>query len=221
MMRILTLISMVAFSVISLNAKSLTMEMLKSNALDINVKISKSVKLPEVSLKVEKADINLEHEFTRLRNDLRDFSNRTTWLRFDIEDLTSRARRIAYNNAQDSFFVNDLRNMSYELSSYFNDVRRISREAEELSRISKKDENLNRIAKDILNETTSLLNRFQFDVENAARDLEYVVRNINTSLIGYNTYWIAYDISRYAGDITFQLRNVYNIAIRLDRNTRP
>lgn len=220
MMRILTLISMVAFSVISLNAKSLTMEMLKSNALDINVKISKSVKLPEVSLKVEKADINLEHEFTRLRNDLRDFSNRTNWLRSDIDYLVSRARDIAYHHVHDSFFINDLRDMEYRLNSYFNDARRIAREAEDLRSASKKDEKLNSIAKDILDESTFLLNRFQFDVENSASELEYTVRNIDSSLIGYDAYWTASDISRHAREIEFQLRNIYRTAIELEKNTR-
>jgi CubicO group peptidase (beta-lactamase class C family) len=145
----------------------------------------------------------------------------TTWLRSDIDRLETTARRIAQTNSADPFFQNDLQRMSWDMTRYNDTAQRVRSGIKELLTLARKDAGLNAIARDMDWDARSLLNRAQFDIENAAQRLEWAVRGAKPEIIGYNAQWVAMDISRYGRDFTWKVRDISYDTQSLLSKTQP
>jgi len=206
-------------------AGELSIESLKNSASSIVVDFQKTqvdVPLPIGSSKDETEVVgqDLVYKFQRVKDDIWKFNTDTTWLRNDINRLEDDARRIAQGQ-NNPFFQFNLRDMAYKMSTYYNEISRFSGDIRNLLSLAKKDSQLNRIARDIEWDVMDINNRFQFDIQNAARDLESTIRRIDPKIIGYDAQWQAMDISRYARDISWQTQDMRWDAQKLVQNTQP
>jgi len=219
-MKKIALLIVVSLIATAVRAEKKTIELMRNN--DISFKLNQNVSVPKVSIKKETSTSeDLVYKFNQVKDELWRFKSDTTRVRNDIQNLLSEARRISQSGQQNYWFSNDLRNMSYKMSQWSNDIGRISYSLKDLLNIAKKDKDLNQIASDIEWYASDVENSFQFDVENAARDLEYTVRGIDPKLIGYDAQWNAMDISRYASDISAKARDMYWDARELLNKTQP
>lgn len=164
---------------------------------------------------------DLIYRFDRLKNDLWRLTGDTTWLRSDLDRLESTARRISMGNSPDHFFQNDLQRKSWEMQRFDTEAQRLRREVSSLLQLAVKSEDLNRKAREMEMDASIMLNRFQFEIENAATRLEWTVRGAKPELVGYNAQWNAMDISRYARQLTWNVRDLRFDAQDLVRRTRP
>lgn len=164
---------------------------------------------------------DLVFRFDSLKNDLWRFQSDTVWLRSDLDRLESTARRISMGNSPDHFFQNDLQRKAWEMQRYDGEAQRLRREVSSLLQLAVKSEVLNRKARDIEMDASTLLNRFQFEIENAATRLEWAVRGAKPELVGYNAQWNAMDISRYARQLAWNVRDLRYDAQDLVRRTQP
>ncbi len=197
--------------------------------IDVKFNINKEVELPKVKLSKEqnitqgkdqiKQDI--VYRFNQVKGKVWKLKNDTTWLRTDIQRLEYDAKRIASSGQQNYWFQHDLRNMAYKMSQWYNDIQSIEYDIKDLLNIAYKDKELNKIANDIDWYIRDIENTFAFDVENAARNLEYTVRSIDPKLVGYDAQWNAMDISRYARDIAYKARYLYWDSRELVNRTTP
>ena len=163
---------------------------------------------------------DLVYKFNQLKNDLWRLESDTTWLRSDLNRLESDARRIA-QGSHNSFFSNDLRSKARDLGRWSNDMQRLAFDLKRLLPLAVKDKKLNDLARDNEWDVRDLDNRFQFDVQNAAQQLEWAVRAIDSSAIGYDAQWQASDIARAARDIQWKTRDMRWDAQDLVRKTQP
>ncbi|MEW5905391.1 MAG: hypothetical protein AB1734_01270 [Elusimicrobiota bacterium] len=163
---------------------------------------------------------DLVYKFNQLKNDLWRLESDTTWLRGDIDRLETEARRIQ-QGSHNAFFANDLRSKARDLGRWSNDMQRLAFDLKRLLPLAVKDKKLNDLARDIEWDVRDLDNRFQFDVQNAAQRLEWTVRAINSSVIGYDAQWQASDISRHVRDIGRHARDMRWDAQDLVRKTQP
>lgn len=212
---VIIILMMVAFV---FNVQSKSIESVRNN--DINFSVKTDVKLPDVKVKKENKNQDVAYKFNQVKNELWKLKNDTTWLRSDIQRLESDARRIAQGQ-QNYWFANDLRNMAYKMSQWYNDIQRISYDVKDLLKIAEKNQELNNISKDIQWYASDIENTFRFDVENAAQNLEYTVRAIDPKIIGYDAQWNASDISRYARDISYKAQDLYWDTRDLLNKTQP
>lgn len=164
---------------------------------------------------------DLVFRFDSLKSDLWRFQSDTVWLRSDLDRLESTARRISMGNSPDHFFQNDLQRKAWEMQRYDSEAQRLRREVGSLLQLAVKSEALNRKARDIEMDASTLLNRFQFEIENAATRLEWTVRGAKPELVGYNAQWNAMDISRYARQLAWNVRDLRYDAQDLVRRTQP
>ncbi|HAH31117.1 MAG TPA: hypothetical protein DCL44_02260 [Elusimicrobia bacterium] len=189
-------------------ASDFSLETLKAG--DIGVKAEAAVApAPAAPLK-EEAQVpqDLINRFNAVKSELWRLDSDTTWLRSDIDQLESTARRIVQSNTADHFFQNDLQRMSWDMTRYNDTAQRIRSEVKSLLTSAQKDSGLNTAARDMAWETRTLLNRAQFDIENSAQRLEWTVRGAKPELVGYNAQWSAMDISRYSRDFTWKVRDI-------------
>lgn len=192
-------------SIEKLRASSFNIPQLKTVKVDLPaVKVLKVVK-EETSNNVSQ---DVVYKFNRVKDDIYRIKSDTTWLRNDMNRLLNDARRIASTSQPNSWFSYDLRDISYKLSRWYNDIDRISWDIKELLKLASKDSQLNSISKDIDFYMWDIENVFDFSLENTARDLEFTVRNIDPKLVGYDAQWNAYDISRYVRDISSKVRDM-------------
>lgn len=164
---------------------------------------------------------DLVYRFDRLKNDLWRLESDTTWLRSDLDRLESTARRISMGNSPDHFFQNDLQRKAWEMQRFDTEAQRLRREVNALLQLAVKSDVLNRKARDIDMDASTLLNRFQFEIENAATRLEWTVRGAKPELVGYNAQWNAMDISRNARQLAWNIRDLRYDAQDLVRRTQP
>lgn len=206
-------------------AEKLSIESLKSGAVNIAVDISKAevnvpAPLKQVKEETSVVEQDIVYKFQRLKDDLWRFKNDSIWIRSDINRLESEARRIAQGQSS-AFFQIDLRNISFNMSRYYNEINRLAMDLKNLLTLAKKDSQLNRLARDIEWDVMDLDNRFNFDVQNAAQSLEWTIRGIDPKIIGYDAQWTAMDISRYARDIAWKTRDMRWDAQKLVQSTQP
>lgn len=190
-------------------------------ASDIGVKSQAAVPVPAAPVK-EPPEVpqDLVYKFTQVKNDLWRLENDTTWLRSDINRLESDARRIEQGSSS-AFFASDLRRLSMDMSRRYNDAQRLAMDVKNLQNSAQKDAKLNQLARDIEWSARDLDNRFQFDIVNAAQNLEWTVRRVDPKLIGYDAQWAASDLSRYCRDIQWKTRDLRWDAQELVRKTQP
>lgn len=219
MKKLVSLAVLSVFCASFVSAKSQSMEELKGNAFSINLKTEVAVPVPAAPVKDEVGQ-DLVYRFQRLKDDLWRLESDTTWLRNDIDRLEQDARRLAQGSSA-AFFSSDLRNMSYNMSRYYNDIQRLSQELKNLLTLAKKDEKLNNIARDMDWSVINLDNRFNFDIKNSAQNLEMTVRRLDPKVVGYDAQWTASDISRYARDIAWKTNDMRWDSRNLDNATRP
>ncbi|MEW5951966.1 MAG: hypothetical protein GX447_08985 [Elusimicrobia bacterium] len=219
MKKIVSLAVLAVFSSSFVSAKSPSMEDLKAGTFSVNIKQEVALPVPSAPVKDEVGQ-DLVYKFQRLKDDLWRLNSDTTWLRNDIDRLEQDARRIAQGSSA-AFFSSDLRNMSFNMSRYYNDIQRLSQDLKALLPLAKKDEKLNKIASDIEWDIRDLDNRFNFDVKNSSQNLEWTVRRIDPKIIGYDAQWTAGDISRYARDIAWKTNDMRWDAQKLNDITRP
>lgn len=192
-------------------------------ASDLAVKASEqAIPVPTLSVKeITQVPQDVVSKFNQVKNDIWKSQSDTTWLRSDMDQLESTARRIAQTNSSDPFFQNDLQRMSWDMSRYNTDAQRLRMDIKNLLGLAQKDQELNRIARDIDMDARTLLNRAQFDIENASQRLEWAVRGAKPELIGYNAQWTAMDISRNGRDFTWKVRDISYDAQSLVSKTQP
>ncbi len=164
---------------------------------------------------------DLVYRFGRLRNDLRRLDSDTIWLRSDLDRLERDARRISMGNSPDHFFQNDLQRKAWEMQRFDTETQRLRREVGAVLQLAVKSDELNREARNIEMDASTLLNRFQFEIENAATRLEWAVRGAKPELVGYNAQWNAMDISRSARQLAWNARDLRYDAQDLVRRTQP
>lgn len=202
-------------------AYSLDFNLANLKAADLAVKTEAvTVPLPAVPAKEDPVPQDLVYKFRQLKNDLWRLETDTTWLSSDINRLESDARRIEQGGSN-AFFSSDLRRMSMDMSRRANDSRRLAMDLKTLLNLARKDAELAQLASDMEWSARNLDNRFQFDIINAAQNLEYTVRRIDPKLIGYDAQWTASDLSRNSRDIQWQTRDLRWDAQELVRKTRP
>ncbi len=218
-MKKVSLLTVLVLASVSLYAEKKSIESIKNT--DIKFEVKSNLELPAVSVKKEaKVGQDISYKFNQVKDALWRIKSDTTWLRSDIQRLESDARRIAQGQ-QNYWFQNDLRDMAYKMSQWYNDIQRISYDVKDLLRIAEKDKDLNTIARDIQWYASDVENTFRFDVENAAWNLEYTVRGIDPKIIGYDAQWNAADISRYARDISYKTQDLYSDTQDLLNRTQP
>lgn len=210
---------LLAVSVVS-PAYSLAFSLNKLQASDFNAKTA-VVPAPSAPVKAEtQVPQDLVNKFNQLKNDIWRLESDTTWLRNDIDRLEAEASSIE-QGSHNSFFSNDLRSMARDMSDWSNRAQRLSMDVKQLLPLAVKDKKLNDLARDIQWDARDLYNRFQFDIQNAAQQLEWTVRRIDTSLVGYDAQWQASDISRQARDLQWKTRDVQWDVQELVRKTQP
>ncbi|PIS46945.1 MAG: hypothetical protein COT17_06005 [Elusimicrobia bacterium CG08_land_8_20_14_0_20_51_18] len=217
-------LTVVLFSGMIAGASEFSIESLKSGAFNIDVS---KVEAPEVPVpakpaKQEPAPVgqDLIYKFQNVKNELWRFENDTTWLRNDLNSLERDARNLSQGHSN-AFFGSDLRRMSMKISGYQNDAQRIAYDVQNLLTPARKDKELNRIARDMEWDARDLLNRFQFDIENAAQNLESTVTRIDPKIIGYDAQWQARDISRNARNVAWKLWDLSWDVQSLMNKTQP
>lgn len=218
-MKKISLLTALILATVSLYAEKKSIESIKNT--DIKFEVKSDIALPAVSVKKDaKVGQDVSYKFNQVKDALWRIKSDTTWLRSDIQRLESDAKRIAQGQ-QNYWFQNDLRNMAYKMSQWYNDIQRISYDVKDLLKIAEKDKDLNAIARDIQWYANDIENTFRFDVENAAQNLEYTVRAIDPKIIGYDAQWNASDISRYARDISYKTQDLYWDTRDLLNKTQP
>lgn len=213
-------ISLMLLAVFVSPAYSLDFSLARIKAADLDVKAA-AVPAPAAPAR-EDAQVpqDLAYKFQQFKNDIWRLETDTTWLRNDINRLESDARRIEQGGSA-AFFSSDLRRMSMDMSRRANEARRLALDMKNLLNLAQKDAKLNQLASDIEWDARDLDNRFQFDVINAAQNLEWTVRRIDPKLIGYDAQWAASDLSRYCRDVQWQTRDLRWDAQELVRKTQP
>ncbi len=171
--------------------------------------------------KNELAGQDLVYKLRRIKNDLWRLKSDTTWLDNDMDKLEREARRIASSGKENPFFQSDLRSMAYDITKYMNDAGRIYTDLYNFRNLAVKSEELNRLAGDMEWDARDLYNDAQFDLERAARNLEYAVRSAKPELIGYSAQWTASDITRNIRNYSWKLRDIYFDVQDLKRKTQP
>lgn len=197
----------------SLNKLKVSDLAVKAAAVPVPAAPAKEDPLPQVPQ-------DIVAKFQQFKNDIWRLESDTTWLRSDIDRLESDARSIEMGSAS-PFFAGDLRRMSMDLSRRANEAQRLAFEMKNLLGLAQKDAKLNQLASDIEMDARDLDNRFQFEVMNAANNLEWTVRRIDPKLIGYDAQWAASDLSRYCRDIQWKTRDLRWDAQELVRKTQP
>ncbi|MBI4351541.1 MAG: hypothetical protein HY550_08895 [Elusimicrobia bacterium] len=217
--------AMFALVLVSLSSSAFAADFSELAALkapDLAVKTdAPAVPVPAAPVK-ETAEVpqDLVYKFTRVSNDLRRLEADTTWLRNDINRLESDARRIEQGSSN-VFFSNDLRRMSMDMSRRAGDIQRLAMDLKSLLNSAQKDSRLNQLARDMEWNARDLDNRFQFDILNAAQNLEWTVRRIDPKKIGYDAQWAASDLTRSCRDIQWKTRDLRWDAQELVRRTQP
>ncbi|MDD2806058.1 MAG: hypothetical protein PHV33_10925 [Elusimicrobiales bacterium] len=202
-------------------AYSLDFSLAKIKAADLAARAEAvPVPAPSAPAKEDPVPQDLVYKFQQFKNDLARLETDTTWLRSDIDRLESDARRIEQGGSN-AFFSSDLRRMSMDMSRRSNDAQRLAMEMKNLLNLAKKDARLNQFANDIEWSARDLDNRFQFDVQNAAQNLEWTVRRIDPKVIGYDAQWSAADLARNCRDIQWKTRDLRWDAQELVRKTQP
>lgn len=201
-------------------AYSLDFTLNKLSAASLKEAPAAAVPAPAAPAKEDPVPQDLVQKFQRFKNDIWRLENDTTWLRNDINRLESEARRIEQGSANYSFSF-DLRRMASDMSRRYTEAQNLAYGMKELLGLARKDAQLNRLASDIEWSARDLDNRFQFDVANAAQNLEWTVRRIDPKLIGYDAQWNASDLSRYSRDIQWKTRDLRWDAQDLVNKTRP
>lgn len=183
--------------------------------IDFDGKPAVKVAVPDIPVPVKGAAVregetaqDLEFRFRQAADQLRRLDSETTWLKFDVERIERDVQMAGLNNSPNLFVENDMRRMQMDLSRRNNDLQRLGYELRDLVNLAVKDAKLNQLASNMSWDHRDLLNRFQFDVENAAQRLEWTVRGVKPQLIGYSAQWLAADISRESRDITWKLRDM-------------
>ncbi|PIU17724.1 MAG: hypothetical protein COT18_12450 [Elusimicrobia bacterium CG08_land_8_20_14_0_20_59_10] len=210
---------LVAVSVVS-PAYSLAFSLNKLQVSDFNAKTA-VVPAPSAPVKAEtQVSQDLVNKFNQIKNDIWRLESDTTWLRNDINRLEAEARSIE-QGSQNAFFSNDLRSMARSMSDWSNRAQRLSMSVKQLLPLAVKDKKLNDLARDIQWDARDLYNRFQFDIQNAAQQLEWTVRRIDTDLVGYDAQWQASDISSQARDLQWKTRDLQWDVQTLVSKTQP
>lgn len=187
---------------------------------EIKFKIDYNVGIPVVKIKKDTTVVeDINYKFNSLRDELWRFRNDTLWLINDIRSLERNAEMIANGN-QNYFFTSDLRNMSYKMSQWYNDIQRILYNIDQVLIMAKKDKELNKIAGDIRWSASDIENTFR-DSEFETRNLSYLVERLDPKVVGYDARFLAYDISRYARDISYKSQDLYWKANDLVNKTKP
>lgn len=195
----------------------------KLNASDIGVKAeAAAVPAPSAAPKADaQAPQDLVNKFQQVSNELGAIRGGLTWVRSDIDDLESRARRMIQMNFHDAFFQFDLTRMNTEMSRRFNDLQRASMDVRGLLGVAQPSADLNRIAIDMDLAARDILSYTWPALEDSARRLEWTVRSGRPEIVGYDAQWTAMDILRYCRQLSDQARNTSYDTQTLVSRTRP
>src|SRR3989339_1362924 len=101
-------------------------ETLRAADLKAALEAACAAPVPAVPVKEEQVPQNLVNEFSNTAYQLSNVENGLTWVRMDLSNLESAARRIIQSNTADTFFQMDLRRMSSNMSRRVNDLQRAS-----------------------------------------------------------------------------------------------
>ena len=174
----------------------------------------------------ENADIkdvgqDLVYKFTKGGSALRKLGSKTTWLKNDINRLESDAKRISSSGKPDPFFERSLREMSTATNGYANDAKKLYADIRKLLSIAVKADELNKITISMEWDARDLYRESQFQLDSAARNLEWAVRPINPELIGHDAQWIALDIASNVRNYSWKVKDIRSGVRDLERKTRP
>ncbi len=191
-----------------------------------------TIKAADFGVKIEAAEIpaaapvrdalqDLVYKFQQVTNQLNSVRNDLTWVRSDIDNLESRARRMIQTNSADSFFQMDLMRMKSDMSRRFDNLQRASNDVRGLLGQAQKSADLNKAARDMDWAANDILRDTWPTLENSAQRLEWTVRSGKPQLVGFNAQWDAMDISRSCRQLSDQARNVSNDTRTLVSQTQP
>jgi hypothetical protein len=214
------LLAAVVVAVSASTAYSLDFNLAGLNASALGAKAAAVPAAPAPAKAEGQVPQDLSYRFQQFKNDIWRLESDTTWLRSDINRLESDARRVEQGGYA-GLFSSDLRRMSMDMSRRANEAQRLGMEMKNLLNLAQKDAKLNQLASDIEMDARDLDNRFQFEVINAAQNLEWTVRRIDPKLIGYDAQWTASDLSRNCRDIQWKTRDLRWDAQELVRKTQP
>ena len=192
----------------------------KMNAGDIAVKAA-DVPAPAQCKADPQPPQDLVYKFQQVYNQLSAIRGGLTWVRSDLNRLETRAHQMIQYNTSDSFFESDLRKMSMDMSRRFEDMRRAAADAHNLLALAQKCAELNKTARDMDQAAREILNYTWPAIEDAAGNLEGTVRSGQPQVVGYNSQWVAMDISRYSRQLSDQARSAYSDTQKLVTLTRP
>jgi len=182
---------------------------------------AQAVPAPEASSAELQVPPELVKKFKTAKNELWKLESDTAWLASDLERLYDDARRMIQTNISDPFFPNNLQRMAWDMTRYNNEAQRLASVIKELLNLAQKDKELNTIARDLDWSARNILSRIQFDLENTAQRLEWALRGANPALVGYNSQWLAMDISRYSRDFVWKVRDISWDTQALISKTQP
>ncbi|OGS09131.1 MAG: hypothetical protein A2270_08185 [Elusimicrobia bacterium RIFOXYA12_FULL_51_18] len=177
--------------------------------------------VPVKPVKEEQTPQNLINEFNNAAYQLSNVENGLTWVRMDLRNLESAARRIVQSNTADPFFQMDLRRMSSDMSRRVNDLQRASMDVRNLLSLAQQSRELNDSARNMERSAWNIMNEAWPTLENSAQNLEWIIRSGKPELFGYDAQWTAMDISRNIRDFSSQARNTYYDAQNLVNKTQP
>jgi len=196
-------------------------ETLRAADLKAALEAACAAPVPAVPVKEEQVPQNLVNEFSNTAYQLSNVENGLTWVRMDLSNLESAARRIIQSNTADTFFQMDLRRMSSNMSRRVNDLQRASMDVRNLLNLAQKSKELNDSARNMERSARNILNEAWPTLENSAQNLEWIIRSGKPELFGYDAQWTAMDISRNIRDFSSQARNTYYDAQNLVNKTQP
>ncbi|MEK7857726.1 MAG: hypothetical protein AAB320_01175 [Elusimicrobiota bacterium] len=143
------------------------------------------------------------------------------WVKNDLGDMEERARRIISQRVYDPSFEGDLRRLSSDTTRRVEAVRRGAAELKALLGAAQRAPELNAIARDLKRGAGSLLSASWPGLEDASGRLEGTVRSGSPVVIGYDSQWLAADVSRGWRDFSTQARWMLSDAEALVRQTQP
>ena len=152
---------------------------------------------------------------------LRGLNDDIRWVKNGLGDMEDRARRIISQRVYDPSFEGDLRRLSSDTTRRVEAVRRAAAELKDLLGAAQRAPELNAVARDMKRDAGSLLSASWPGLEDASGRLEGTVRSGSPVVIGYDSQWLAADVSRGWRDFSTQARWMLSDAEALVRQTQP